>query len=106
MFFASGAASQMYYSVGNTLYAYDYVSNKLGSKTFDGHITYLAPEVCSIRNEISHYWVATFDGDKGHLYKMKTVDNPNQIEFKELEGQDWEIDLEIKSVLWKAGSFY
>lgn len=105
-FFASGAASQMYYSVGNTLYAYDYVSKKLGSKTFDGHITYLAPEVCSIRNEISHYWVATFDGDKGHLYKMKTVDNPNQIEFMELEGQDWEIDLEIKSVLWKAGSFY
>ena len=37
---------------------------------------------------------------------MKTVDNPNQIEFMELEGQDWEIDLEIKSVLWKAGSFY
>lgn len=106
IFFASGAASQIYYSVGNTLYAYDYVSKKLGSKQFNGNITYLAPEVCSIRNEVSHYWVATFDGDKGHLYKMQTVDNPNQIEFKELPGQDWEIDLEIKSVLWKAGAFY
>lgn len=105
IFFASGAASQIYYSVGNTLYAYDYVSKKLGSKQFNGHITYLAPEVCSISNETSHYWVATFDGNKGHLYKMQTVDNPNQIEFKELPGQDWEVDLEIKSVLWKSGAF-
>ncbi|WP_285799424.1 PKD-like family lipoprotein [Duncaniella freteri] len=103
--FASGATSLIYYSVGNTLYAYDYVSNKLESKQFDGNITYLAPEVCSLNN-VSHYWVATFDGDKGHLYKMQTIDNPNKIEFTHLPNQDWEIDLEIKSVLWKSSSIY
>lgn len=105
IFFAS-STTQIYYSVGNTLYIYDYVSKKLGTKVFNGNITYLAPEVCSIPNEISHYWVATFDGDKGHLYKMKVVDNPNQIEFMELPNQNWEIDLEIKSVLWKETEFY
>lgn len=105
MFFASGATSLIYYSVGNTLYAYDYTSKKIASKQFDSNITYLAPEVSSVRNEFSHYWVATFDGEKGHLYKMKTIDNPNKIEFTHLDNQDWEIDLEIKSVLWKGGAF-
>lgn len=106
IFFSSAATSLIYYSVGNTLYAYDYVAKRLASKQFDGNITYLAPEVCSISGDVSNYWVATFDGEKGHLYKMKTIESANNIEFTHLENQDWEIDLEIKSVLWKKGPFY
>lgn len=105
IFFASGASSLIYYSVGNTLYAYDYVSEKLASKQFDSKITYLAPEVSSTRN-YNHYWVATFDGEKGHLYKMQTIDNTSGPTFNHLTNQDWEIDLEIKSVLWKSGQIY
>lgn len=105
MFFASGT-TQIYYSIGNTLYIYDYINKKIGTKQFEANITYLAPEVCSISNDVSNYWVATFDGDKGILHKMKIVDNPNFIDFAELPNQTWEIDLEIKSVLWKGGMFY
>lgn len=104
MFFASGT-TQIYYAVGNTLYIYDYVSKKIGVKQFEAKITYLAPEVCSIRNDVSNYWVATFDGNNGRLHKMKIVDNPNFIDFAELPNQTWDIDLEIKSVLWKGGMF-
>lgn len=111
IFFASGANSIIYYSVGNTLYAYDYVAKRLESKQFNGNITYLAPDFASPRennltNDATNYWVATFDGDKGHLYKMKTIENADKIEFTHLDGQDWEIDLEIKSVLWKDGAIY
>ena len=112
IFFASGASSLIYYSVGNILYAYDYIANKVASRQYEGNITYLAPEVCSLtdqnkqQEEITHYWVATFDGDKGHLYKLRTEENANKIEFIDLPNQNWEIDLEIKSVLWKGGVFY
>ena len=37
---------------------------------------------------------------------MKTIENADKIEFTHLDGQDWEIDLEIKSVLWKDGAIY
>lgn len=106
MFFSSWY-SVMYYSVGNTLYAYDYVNKRLESKTFNGNITYLAPEVSSVlNNKPSWYWVATYDGEKGHIYKMETSNDPNKIEFIDLENENWEVNLEVKSILWKGRSSY
>lgn len=105
--FFSSWYSLMYYSVGNTLYAYDYVNKRLESKTFNGNITYLAPEVSSVlNNKPCWYWVATYDGEKGHIYKMETSNDPNKIEFIDLENQNWEVNLEVKSILWKGRSSY
>ena len=100
-YFAS-AYTLLYYSVGNTIYAYDYVNNKLASKQFDGKITYLQAEASSDRYNNKWFWVATFDGTKGHLYKMVTSVDPNKIEFIDLPNNNWEVNLEVKSVLWKG----
>lgn len=37
---------------------------------------------------------------------MQTIDNTSGPTFNHLTNQDWEIDLEIKSVLWKSGQIY
>ena len=104
--FFSSYYTLMYYSVGNTLYAYDYVNKTIASKVFDGKISYLAPEVSSNIANNSWYWVATYDGTKGHIYKMVTSNDPNKIDFIDLPNQNWEVNLEVKSILWKGQSSY
>lgn len=105
-YYFAGAYSLMYYSVGNTLYAYDYVNNRLASKQFDGRITYLEAEASSNMSNNRWFWVATFDGTKGHLYKMVASIDPNKIEFIDLPRNNWEVNLEVKSVLWKGQNSY
>ena len=105
-YYFAGAYSLIYYSVGNTLYAYDYVNRKLASKQFNGKITYLEAEVSSNLTTNKWFWVATFDGNKGHLYKMVTSVDPNKIEFIDLPGANWEVNMEVKSVLWKGQNSY
>lgn len=109
MFFSS-FYTLLYYSVGKTLYAYDYINKRLDKKEFEAEISYLAPEVASSWNasygstNVSDYWVATYNGNSGHLYKMRTTNNPNGIDFVNVQNQDWGVNLEVKSVLWKSGS--
>lgn len=103
--FISSYYSLIYYSVGNTLYAYDYVNKRLGSKTFEGNITYLAPDIIYGYTPNS-YWVATYDGEKGHIYNMETTNNPNEIEFIDIEDGNWEVNLEVKSILYKGQASY
>lgn len=105
-YYFAGAYSLMYYSVGNTLYAYDYVNKKIASKQFDGRITYLEAEASSNTTNNRWFWVATFDGTKGHLYKMVASVDPNKIEFIDLPNVNWEVNLEVKSVLWKGQNSY
>jgi len=102
--FFSSYYTLMYYSHGKTLYAYDYINNRIESKEFDAPITYLKPEVSSNMNKLTDYWVATYNGSEGHIYKMQSTNNPNKIEFINIPNQDWEVNLEVKSILWKGQS--
>lgn len=95
-------ASALLYTVGNTLYEYDYVNKRCASKEFDAEITYLAAEYCSVPNDYSQYFVATYNGAKGMIYKMKVTNNPNAVEIIQLDDVRWEVDMKVTSIVWKA----
>lgn len=98
------------YSVGNTLYEYDYVNGRetnanasqyFASMEFDGEITYIAPDFRSVKNDYSQYLVATYDGTKGKIYKLQVTNNPNKIEIVKLDNFYWEVDMKVTSIVWK-----
>ncbi|MCM1297570.1 MAG: hypothetical protein NC311_18690, partial [Muribaculaceae bacterium] len=87
------------YSVGNTLYGYDYVNNKWAKKEFDSEIVYLEPEYRS-RNNYSEYIVATYNGEKSTIQKMQVSNNSNFVELIEQDVK-WDVDMKVVDIVWK-----
>ncbi len=99
-FYFATNASALLYTVGNTLYQYDYVNKRGASKEFEAEITYLEPEYVS-RTNTSEYIVATYDGTVGKIHKMQTTNDQNKVEIIDQEIV-WEADMKVVSVVWKA----
>lgn len=90
------------YSVGSTLYAYDFSYKALTSMD-------LGKEICSIGGDAvlnnASYWVATYDeSSKTGELRCLTLGGTNRPELICNEEEDcWPVAMKIKKVEWKYG---
>lgn len=94
--------TEMVYSVGSKLYAYD-VERNIGKllKDYGEEIIYLSRDVESTTNR-SDFYIATSSGDGTSTLSWFTIQpNPDDIPFEENEEMVWEINSTIKAVVWK-----
>lgn len=102
----SSRRSVVFYSVGNTLYAYDY------NKGFEK--AYIFPEVSGdeitmlkFDTQIDHttnaLYIATYDaGTKGRLRRFMVGTDPNTVTISPVDRSDWNGLIRIKDMNWRA----
>lgn len=94
--------TEMVYSVGSKLYAYD-LDRNIGKllKDYGEEIICLSRDVESTTNR-SDFYIATSSGDGTSTLSWFTIQpNPDDIPFEEDEDMVWEINSTIKAVQWK-----
>lgn len=97
----SSARMTMFYSVGNTLYHYDYTTNKIHKIEMDGEITYMKAEYDSNRS-IYELIVATWNesAKKGMIRKYDADKVPDDLSIVLRDNEEWETRLKIKDIAW------
>lgn len=95
--------TSVFYTVGSRLYQYDFSRGYIGYHDFGDEITYLEQDFCSDGAQ-AEYFVATYsDQNKGKIYKLEVTSNPDAVEFKFLEGEEWNTRLKVSDMEWKYG---
>ena len=87
------------YSVGSTLYAYNYSYNTLSSMEMGSDISCLKADAV-LSN--SSFWVTTYSGQKGEL-KLLQLGGAQKPELKNDEEDCWPVTMKVVDVEWKYG---
>lgn len=92
--------SSIIYSVGKTLYHYDFANNRSSKVDFDSEICFLDTEYQSYLSTTDLILATWSDSQKGMIYKYEIDDNPNSIEIKPRENEAWPTRLKVKDIKW------
>lgn len=87
------------YSVGSTLYAYNYSYNTLSSMEMESDISCLKADAV-LSN--SSFWVTTYSGQKGEL-KLLQLGGAQKPELNYAEEDCWPVTMKVVDVEWKYG---
>lgn len=95
-------ANVLLYTVGSTLYAYNYTYKTLTSMELGCSISYLSAD--AVLNNDS-FWVSTYDeaNQKGEVKIMQLVMNQIQPELKYDEEDCWPLTMKLVDIEWKYG---
>lgn len=97
----SSFRSAVFFSVGNRLYQYDFSYGRYVTLDFDDEIVYVGSDVIS-DGQKDEFFVCTYsDANKGTIYKYTHTDNPNTLDFRLMDGEEWHTDLRVTDITWK-----
>lgn len=92
-------ATVLLYTVGSTLYAYNYTYKTLASMDMGSEISYIGADV--VLNK-AYFWMGTYDGQKGELKIMQLSGNTTP-ELSHAEDACWPLNMKLTDVEWKYG---
>lgn len=92
-------ANVLLYTVGSTLYAYNYSYKTLTSMDMGSEISYIGADAVLSQ---AYFWMGTYDGQKGEL-KLMRLSGQMTPELSHEEDACWPLNMKLTDVEWKYG---
>lgn len=110
-FLFSSSRTLLYYTVGGTLWCYDYNSGherceQMRLKTGTDEITFIAVDFQTTSSPYNTFWVGTYNSQTGGtLTKYREAPNQNLLEITPVDGSSWSNLCKIKSMEWRNSQY-